>query len=365
MKARVNQLRQLLAEHNLDVLVISNPLNYRYLSGFTGSAGALCITADTQYIIADSRYYIQAEQQAPDWQLVKSQQGWQVGVLEWVKEHQAKRVGFEADHLTYKEWHKFATTSPEGTEWVAFSDVVIKMRSVKATHEYDGIRAAQALTDLAGERLPLMIQVGMTEKQVAWELEKFLRENGADALAFETIVASGPNSARPHHRPTNRVIEANEPVTIDFGAKLNGWHSDMTRTFFTGEPTLEYRRVYETVLGAVDVVERDLKAGTGLRAADSLARDYIVEFGYGDYFGHGLGHGVGLEIHEQPQLSFRAEENAITYSGQIVTIEPGIYIPDWGGVRIEDMAMVTPEGVEILTQTTKDIDAWRNARQTA
>lgn len=363
MKARVNQLRQLLAEHTLDVFVVSNPLNVRYLSGFTGSAGALCITPDAQYIIVDSRYYTQAEQQAPDWQMVKSQHGWQIGVQEWVKEHHAKRVGFEAEHLTYKDWHKFASTSPEGTTWVAFSDLIVKMRSVKANHEYDGVRAAQALTDLAGEKLPLMIQVGMTEKQVAWELEKFLREHGADALAFETIVASGPNSALPHHRPTNRVIQENEPVTVDFGARLNGWHSDMTRTFFTGEPTLEYQRVYETVLGAVNMVERELKAGMGLRAGDALARDYIVEFGYGDYFGHGLGHGVGLDIHEEPRLSYRAEEKEIAYAGQVVTIEPGIYIPDWGGVRIEDLAVVTDDGVEILTQTTKDIDAWRQARQ--
>lgn len=363
MKARVNQLHQLLAEHNLDVLVISNPLNYRYLSGFNGSAGALCITPDAQYLITDSRYYTQAEQQAPDWQLVKSQHGWQMGVQTWVKDHQAKRVGFEAEHLTYKDWHKFVTASPEGTNWVAFSDLVSKMRSVKASHEYEGIRAAQALTDLAGEQLPLMIQVGMTEKQVAWELEKFLRENGADALAFETIVASGPHSARPHHRPSDRIIQENEPVTIDFGAKLDGWHSDMTRTYFTGEPTLEYRRVYETVLGAVDLVEKGLKAGLGLRATDAIARDYIVEFGYGDYFGHGLGHGVGLNIHEEPHLSFRAEESEITRSGQIVTIEPGIYIPEWGGVRIEDMAMVTDDGVDILTRTSKDIDAWRQARQ--
>jgi Xaa-Pro aminopeptidase len=364
MKARVNQLRQLMTEHTLDVLIISHPLNYRYLSGFTGSSGALFITPTAQYLITDSRYYTQAEDQAPEWELIKSQSGWQVGAQEWVKENGVKRVGFEADHLTYKEWHKFATTSPEGTTWVAFSDVVSKMRSVKASHEYEGIRAAQNLTDLAGERLPLMIQVGMTEKQVAWELEKFLRENGADALAFETIVASGPHSARPHHRPTTRVIQENEPVTIDFGAKLDGWHSDMTRTYFTGEPTLEYRRVYDTVLGAVELVEKGLKAGLGLRAADAIARDYIVEFGYGDHFGHGLGHGVGLDIHEEPRLSYRAEEDAIAYAGQIVTIEPGIYIPEWGGVRIEDLAMVTEDGVEILTTTSKDIDAWRKARQT-
>ncbi len=362
MNRQLDQLRQLMAQKAIDLLIISNPVNYRYLSGFKGSAGVLLITPTAQYLMSDFRYYEQASKQAPGYEFSKAPLGTENGVVEWIKANTPARVGFEADSVTYKLYHKWVSESPNSTTWVPFNDMVIKLRSFKTVEEMEAINKAQAITDRAGVELPLMIQVGKTEKQVGWELEKFMREQGADGLAFESIVASGSNAALPHHRPTDRVIQADEPVTIDFGAMVNGWHSDMTRNFFTGAPTEKYTEVYNTVLAAQEAVLSQLKAGIGEKAADKIARDLITDKGYGDYFGHGLGHGVGLAIHEQPLMSYRSEDDAILHAGQLVTVEPGIYISGWGGVRIEDMALILPDGIENLTHTSKDIDAWRKAR---
>lgn len=362
MTAQIDALLGQMESQELDALLITNGQNRRYLSGFGGSAGTLLVTRGAQVLITDFRYWEQAEQQAPDWRLHRLKGRLDEALPELLGEIAPGRVGFEADDMTVATWDKLREAAPEGIEWVPTTDLVRGIRMHKSDRELAAIRKAQRIADQAAAELPHMIEPGRTEREVAWALERRLRELGADGLAFDIAMASGPNSAQPHHKSGDRVIGENEMVLVDFGALVDGYHSDMTRTFFTGEPTEEYAKIYNIVLEALERAEAALAPGLGLRASDALARDFIAEQGYGEQFGHSLGHGVGLQIHELPNLSFRAEEEAVLAEGQIVTVEPGIYLPGWGGVRIEDLVYVTADGIENLTTTTKDIDAWRKAR---
>lgn len=362
MNSRVDQLRAVMTEQNLDALLITDANNRAYLSGFSGSSGVLLVTPANAYIVTDFRYFEQVGRQAPNWTLWKQTMSLAEAVGDLLKEVSPARLGFEADALTVSEWNVYRKAGPDTVEWVETEGLVRRMRSRKADDELDAIRRAQRITDEAAVHLPRLIQPGKTEKQVSWELEKLLRDLGADSPAFEIIVASGPNSALPHYHPGDRVIGANEIVLVDFGAKLDGYHSDMTRTYFTGEPSDEYAHIYGIVLQALYRAEDAIRAGFGAKAADAVARDYISDHDHPDDFGHSLGHGVGLDIHEQPSLSFRAKDEETLETRQVVTIEPGIYLPGWGGVRIEDLAVVTENGIEIFTTTTKDVDAWRKAQ---
>lgn len=362
MNNRVDQLRGQIAEKELDALLVTGDNNRAYLSGFTGSSGALLVTPDATYLVTDFRYFEQAGRQAPDWELWKQTGSVSQAIGELLKKVAPARLGFEADALTVSEWRTYQKAGPEGVEWVETEGVVRRLRARKSADEVEAIRRAQRITDAAALQLPRIIQPGKTEKEVAWELEKTMRDLGADGPAFEIIVASGPNAALPHHHPTDRTIGENEIVLVDFGAKLDGYHSDMTRTYFTGEPPAEYAHIYNIVLDALDLSEQGIKAGVGAKAADAIARDFIGEHDHPNDFGHSLGHGIGLEIHELPPLSFRAQDEEKLEVGQIVTIEPGIYLHGWGGVRIEDLALVTEDGIEIFTTTTKDIDAWQKAQ---
>lgn len=362
MNNRLDQLRAALKNQNLDAFLVTDAINRTYLSGFSGSSGVLLVTSADAYVVTDFRYFEQVGRQAPDWTLCKQSKSLTETVGDLIKETSPFRIGFEADALTVSEWNAYRKAGPDAAEWIETEGLLRQMRSRKAEHEVEAIRRAQRITDEAAMHLPRLIQPGKTEKQVSWELEKLMRDLGADGPAFEIIVASGPNSALPHYHPGERVIGANEIVLVDFGAKLDGYHSDMTRTYFTGEPSDEYAHIYNIVLQALYRAEDAIRAGVGAKAADAVARDYISEHDHPDDFGHGLGHGVGLDIHESPSLSFRAKEEEKLEARQVVTIEPGIYLPGWGGVRIEDLALVTEEGIEIFTTTTKDIDAWRKAQ---
>lgn len=362
MSTRLDSLAAFMAEHNLDAFLVTNAQNRRYLSGFTGSSGALLLTKDQPYLVTDFRYYQQSTHQAPDWRLYKQKTNLQQAVSDLLNDVQPTRLGFEANSLTVADWQTYREKAPNTTEWVPSKDIILKMRASKTEAEIELTRRAQRITDQAGTQLPRLIKPGKTEKQVAWELEKVMRDLGADGLAFDVIVASGANSALPHYHPADRIIGENEIVLVDFGAKLADYHSDMTRTFFTGEPTAKYHEVYHIVLQALHKAEETLKAGFGLKAGDAIARNLIKEAGYGEQFGHSLGHGVGLQIHEEPKLSFRAKEDEFLAVNQLVTIEPGIYIDGWGGIRIEDLVCITQDGVDILTTTSQDIDLWRKAR---
>ena len=362
MKTRLDFLTAFMAQHNLDAFLVTHAQNRHYLSGFSGSSGALLLTRDQPYLVTDFRYYQQSASQAPNWQLYKQKTSLQQAVNDLLNEVKPARLGFEANSLTVADWQTYCEKGPKATQWVPSKDLILKRRASKTEAEIESVRQAQRITDQAGTQLPHLIEPGKSEKQVAWELEKVMRDLGADGLAFDVIVASGPNSALPHYHAGDRIIGKNEIVLVDFGAKLAHYHSDMTRTFFTGEPTAKYHEVYHIVLEALHKAEETLKAGFGLKAGDAIARNLIKEAGYGEQFGHSLGHGLGLHIHEEPKLSFRAKEDELLAVNQLVTIEPGIYIEGWGGIRIEDLVRITQDGVDILTTTSKHVDLWRKGR---
>jgi Xaa-Pro aminopeptidase len=227
------------------------------------------------------------------------------------------------------------------------------LRQVKSAEELAIIQSAARITDLAMEQVPALVRLGMTESELAWLLEKTMREAGADAMAFDIIVASGPNAALPHHHPGARTLQIGDALIVDMGAAVNGYKSDLTRSFFLGAtPSEAYWAIYTTVLAAQTATIDHLRAGMTGKEGDALARDVIVEAGYGDRFGHGLGHGLGLDIHEEPRLS-RIRDKELIPDGSVVTVEPGIYIPDFGGVRIEDLMLVSDSGATLLSHAAK------------
>ncbi len=353
---RLEKIRQQMVEQKIEGFLVTQPENRRYLSGFTGSAGILIITQERQAIATDSRYYEQVRQQCPAWELIEVGPDF-VGkmLLETLRQFElgARRVGFEPGHIsvvTLNSWER----ALKGRLVLVDTDAFVEtLRMQKDEGEIVSIKKAVALADEALVHITQWMQPGLTEQQVAWELESYMRTHGASALSFEPIVASGPNSAMPHARPTERIIQAGEPITMDFGCVVEGYFSDLTRTVCLGKPADDkYLTVWNTVLKAQEVAEDGARAGMTGEQVDKLARDVITEAGFGDYFGHGLGHGVGLAIHEGPRYSFSYPHEVP--EGAIVTVEPGIYIPGWGGVRIEDMVLVKNGAVEILTTAPKE-----------
>ncbi len=348
---RLEKLRQFLTEQQLDVILISQPENRRYLSGFTGSAGVLLISANRAILAADFRYYSQVANEAPAFELAKVGYEFLKHLPDLLKSLGARRVGFESAAVSvaeFEDWKKAASD----VEWVPTRDLVEGLRAVKEPEELNTIRHAVALTDTAFTAVAPTIRPGMTEREVAWALETYMRTRGASGVAFEIIVASGPNGALPHYRPAERQIQPGEPIVIDMGARVDGYHSDLTRTIVLGEADAKFREIYAIVLQAQQTAESQIRAGMSARDADAIARSVIASAGYGDYFGHNLGHGVGLAIHEKPRLSALSDE--VLQPGSVVTVEPGIYLPDWGGVRIEDMVVIGTDGVEVLTQAPKE-----------
>lgn len=363
MNQRVDQLRRAMAADGIDSFLATGAATRRYLSGFTGSDGALLVTPAQGWLITDFRYTEQAGAQAPGWQIHR-RTGWLHDALApLLEEGGGGRLAFEADQMTVADFERLKSGSPDGIEWVATQQMVMALRAVKDADELAAIRAAQAITDQVGAALPTLIEVGRNERQIAWAIEKQMRDLGADGPAFEIIVACGANAALPHHRPTERVVGADEIVLVDMGARLNGYHSDMTRTFFTGAPPPNYVAIYETVRAAKERAKEVIAPGVPGQAVDAAARTLIADAGHGEHFGHGLGHGVGLEIHEAPRLGTSESAKPPLAAGHVVTVEPGIYLPGWGGVRIEDLVHVTARGAETLTTTGQEIDAWRQARR--
>jgi len=348
---RLTKLREALAGEGLDAILITQPENRRYLSGFTGSAGVLLISQDQAILATDFRYYEQVERQAPGFHLAKIKDKFESLLPELVHEVGAKRVGFESTHLTvdrYQEWQKIA----EDFELVPTKGLVEEIRTVKDEDELDKIRRAIALTDEAFAHIVSFIEPGMTEKEVAWEIEVFMRTHGAEKLAFDLIVGSGPNGAMPHATISERVIRAGEPIVMDMGAMVDGYNSDLTRTICLGQPDDRFREIYNIVLEAQQAAERDIRPGMTGKEADEIARQVIERAGYGDNYGHGLGHGVGLAVHEKPGVGRLSED--VLKPGMVFTVEPGIYLPGWGGVRIEDIVVMREDGVEVLTQASKE-----------
>lgn len=357
-KARVEKLRQMLNEQGLDAILITQPQNSLYLSGFGPSAqpdeieGVLFITEDDSILITDFVYLEQAEREAPEFRLLEVERR-DEGIVEalpgLLKEVGAKQVGFEAEHLTFARYQMWASVS---AELVPTSGLVEGIRAIKDQEEIEAIRKAVALADETYAYLREYIRPGLTEREMAWEAEVYMRQRGAEKIAFDFIIAGGPNGALPHATTTERALREGEPIVIDMGARVDGYHSDLTRTIYLGEPEAKFQEIYALVRRAQERAIEGIRAGMRGKEADVLARQVIEEAGYGGYFGHGLGHGVGLAVHEEPMGIKTSEEEL--QPGMILTVEPGIYIPDWGGVRIEDIVVIREEGVEVLSRASKE-----------
>jgi Xaa-Pro aminopeptidase len=349
---RITAVRQKLSEWEVDGVLITSPANRRWLSGFTGSNGQLLVTATQALIATDFRYYAQAGREAPDFILFKHQRTL-ADTQDFLAESGVKTVGVEAKHVTLATMIELEEV--EGVTWKPLLFTLEPLRLRKTAVEIQTIQEACAITDEVMAQVPRIARVGLTEREVAWELEKALRQAGAEALAFDILVASGPNSALPHHHPGSRRLQAGDALIVDMGAQVDGYKSDMTRSFYLGaKASVHYFELYQLVLRAQTAVFQQAKPGMSLKAVDVLARDVLDGAGHAEHFGHGLGHGLGLDIHEDPFLSPRASDEDTIEVGTIVTIEPGCYVPDWGGIRLEETALMTEDGLVPLTHCPKE-----------
>jgi Xaa-Pro aminopeptidase len=338
---RLERLRDALDEP----LLVSSGINVRYLTGFESSNAALLVEPDLVRLFSDFRY-AEAARGVEGVEFVETKRSLFASLAELLE----GRVGFEADDVAYGSWE---TLNADGLELVPRRGLVEALRAVKDQGEIDAIRRAGAITSEAYARFADEPFIGRSERELAWRLEELFHELGADAPAFETIVASGENSARPHARPTDREVGAGETVVIDAGVIVDGYCSDCTRTFATGPLLDELTAAYEACLEGQLAGLEAVRSGTTGVEADAAAREKIEAAGLGEKFGHGLGHGVGLMVHEAPRLS--RESTDTLAAGNVVTVEPGVYLEGLGGIRIEDLVIVGEEGPEVLTSFTKDL----------
>jgi Xaa-Pro aminopeptidase len=338
-----------LAELGLDALLVSRRENVRYLSGFSGE-GLMVVAERGAAVSTDGRYELDVAQQCPDCAPILHVDGHLGGAIEQLRQWGCQRVGFEGDVLPYAQYERvrgqFAGVGLQSTQ-----ALVEELRLIKDEGEVALIREAAEIVDRALTALLADLQPGLTEREIALDLERAILLGGAEGIAFDTIVAAGPSAAYPHAVPGERVLERGMMLKIDVGARLGGYCSDITRTGFCGEPDERFRLISNLVYDAQAAALAAVGPGLECREADRIAREVIVEGGYGAQFTHGLGHGVGLEVHERPRVSARSEEALAP--GMVVTIEPGIYIEGWGGVRTEDLVLITETGAEVLTSTPK------------
>lgn len=358
MHPAVSMLRQQAAQDGYDAVLITHPSNRFYLSGFRAAdiapnetAGFLLITAARAMLITSFLNLEEAEAEAPDFEAVRRERRIGVTVGKLVQDLGLRRVAFEEEAMLVGWLREIQEEAGAGVELVPTSDYVSRLRVSKTPTELTAIERALAVTDEAFNAVAPTMRAGQTEREVAWALEEAMRRRGAQGPAFETIVASGPHAARPHHRPTDRPLAEGETIIIDVGAAVDGWMGDLTRTLVLGEPDSRFHEIYRVVLRAQEACLTRIRAGMTGAEADALARDVITAAGYGEAFGHSLGHGLGVRVHEAPNAA--AGVSAELPARSVLTIEPGIYLPGWGGVRIEDVGVVMPEGLRNLTRAPK------------
>jgi Xaa-Pro aminopeptidase len=355
IEARLSALRQALAAEKLDAIFSVDRANIRYLSGYTGDEAYLLIGKDKQFLITDFRYQEQAETECPEYQVTLHHHP-APPLPQVIKNLCAGqgigRLGFERDHITYAMYDELNQAVADTAQLVPISGLAEGLRYVKSDFEVSMMRMACAATDQVLADICGYIKPGVTEKDVAREMLYFIMKQGCDA-SFPSIVASGTNGSLPHAIPTDRQIKEHEFITMDFGCTYAGYHADMTRTVIIGKPDAKQKEIYAIVLEAKQRAEAVLRAGLTGQQVDAVARDFIAGKGYGANFGHGLGHGVGLDIHEQPRLNQSSEQ--VLQSGCLVTVEPGIYLPGWGGVRVEDTVLVTEAGHENLFYSQREL----------
>ncbi|MCW2987169.1 MAG: peptidase [Solirubrobacterales bacterium] len=348
MRGRGDRLEAMLAERELDRMLVTDLTNVRYLTGFTGSNGACVCGPGIRLFFTDFRYTERAASEVSGWETITLASDWLTGIAE----HLAGKVGFEDDRMPVRTLDKLKGKLADGVEPVAAGGSVERLRRVKDADELAAIEAASKLADKVWEWSVERGLAGRSERDVARAAEARIRELGADP-SFPAIVAAGPNGALPHAEPGEREIGRGELVVFDMGAKLDGYCSDGTRTYATGDPGEEARAVYEVVREAQQAALDAIEAGVGGEAVDVVARKVIEAAGHGDRFGHGLGHGVGLEVHEGPRLSVRSDD--VLAPNEVVTVEPGVYLPGKLGVRIEDLVVVTGDGLRNLSGLPKEL----------
>ncbi len=354
IKERLERIRQQFAEKQIEAIWISQPENLFYLSGCEGLEGYLLITPQETFMATDFRYVEQAERQSPQcdiFRIIGKMAEWFPRLFTNLK---IKRLGFESHHLSfaaYKQISDISTQAQLDLDLVPIEGLVESLRMVKDPDEVEFIAQAAKITDSVLEYISQTIRAGMSEKQLAWEIEKFMREHGSQSVPFESIVQSGPNSALPHARPSDRVFGKGEPVVIDIGSKYNNYGSDLTRTFCVGQPDETFKKVYDTVLEAQLAAISNINSGMTGHEADAVARNIIAKAGYGENFGHSLGHGIGLVVHENPRVGPNSTD--VLTEGMIFTVEPGIYISGWGGVRIEDDVVVENGKLRVISSARK------------
>ncbi|KYO65830.1 M24 family metallopeptidase [Thermovenabulum gondwanense] len=353
VSTRIEKLVNALKEKNLLSAVIFKPENIFYLCNYTGE-GFLLVTETKMYIFTDFRYVEQAKKESPHCDVIEYKPGVSSFSLlaQVLKENNILNTGIEENVVTLKTYEEL-NQNLEGIEIGRVGGLVEKIRMIKEEEEIDNIKTAQRIADMAFIHILDYIKPGVSEKEISLELEFFIKKNGAQGLSFPTIVATGERASLPHGEPTERKLKYGDFITLDFGAKYNHYCSDMTRTVFLGKPGEEQIKIYRIVREAQEKALEYIKAGILGKDADKIARDIIENNGFGSNFGHGLGHGVGLEIHEEPRLSKLGEEEL--KPGMVVTVEPGIYIENFGGVRIEDLVVITEHGIKNLTKSSKDL----------
>ncbi|MFZ5651243.1 MAG: M24 family metallopeptidase [Bacillota bacterium] len=350
-QSRIAGIRKLFSEEGVDSFLVTRPENRYYLTGFTGTSGAALINGREVVLITDFRYEQQSSIQCPHCRVVMVKETILDTVSHLAEDMDFKILGCEGDYLTYSQYNILKDKLP-GREVKPVSGCVESLRSVKDCSELEKISRAVDLSDRAFEHILPLMGDGVKEIDVALELEFFMRKNGAEGIAFQIIVASGHRSSMPHGTASERIMRRGDLVTMDFGALLEGYHSDITRTVVIGRPDRRQEEIYGIVLEAQLTGIKTIRAGVTASEVDRASRSVIEGRGYGGQFGHSTGHGLGLSIHENPRLSSR--DNTILKPGMVVTVEPGIYIPGWGGVRIEDTVLVEEKGCRVFTKSPKD-----------